>query len=91
MGGCRKSQIMRRFGDAKRAAGTALILRDTSMTRDTLTTNVDRHGDEYPPSRPGPKTLIGALVVILAGLAIAFWPQILGAMGIHVAPPGAGG
>jgi hypothetical protein len=24
-------------------------------------------------------------------LAIAFWPQILAAMGIHVAPPGAGG
>jgi hypothetical protein len=76
---------MLRFRDAKRAAGTALILRDTSLT------NVDRHGDEYPPSRPGPKTLIGALVVILAGFAIAFWPQILAALGIHVAPPGAGG
>jgi hypothetical protein len=85
MGGFRKSQIMHRFRDAKTAAGTALILRDTSMT------DTDRHGDEYPPSRPGPKTLLGALVVILAGLAIAFWPQILGAMGIHVAPPGAGG
>ncbi|HEY4407209.1 MAG TPA: hypothetical protein VGN55_21385 [Xanthobacteraceae bacterium] len=54
-------------------------------------TDLDRHGDEYPPSRPGPKTLLGALIVILAGFAIAFWPQILAAMGIHVAPPGAGG
>ena len=85
MGGYRKLQVMRDFGDGKRAAGTALILRDSSMT------NVDRHGDEYPPSRPGPKTLLGALVVILAGLAIAFWPQIMAATGIHVAPPGAGG
>jgi hypothetical protein len=82
MGGWRKSQINRRFGDAKRAPGTAFILRDNLMTK------VDRHGDEYPPSRPGLKTMLGALVVILAGLAIAFWPQILGAMGIHVAPPG---
>jgi hypothetical protein len=85
MGGWRKSQIDHRFGDAKRAPGTALILRDYPMT------NVDRPGDEYPPSRPGLKTLLGTLVVILAGLAIAFWPQILGAMGIHVAPPGGGG
>jgi hypothetical protein len=52
--------------------------------------DVDRHGDQYPPSRPGPKTLTGALIVILAGLAIAFWPQIMAAIGIHVAPPGAG-
>ena len=85
MGGCRKSQIDRRFGDAKRATGTAFILRDNLMT------NADRHGDEYPPSRPGFKTLIGTLIVVLAGLGIAFWPQILGAMGIHVAPPQAGG
>ena len=85
MGGWRKSQINRRFGDAKRAAGTALILRDDIMT------NIDHPGDEYPPSRPGLKTLLATLVVILAGLAIAFWPQILGAMGIHVAPPGGGG
>jgi hypothetical protein len=84
MGGYRKSQISRRFGDAKRAAGTAPVLRDHLMT------NVDRHGDEFPPSRPGPKTLLAALVVILAGLAIAFWPEVLGAMGIHVAPPPAG-
>ena len=56
-----------------------------------MMTNIDRPGDEYPPSRPGLKTLLGALVVILAGLAIAFWPQILAAMGVHVAPPpGAG-
>jgi hypothetical protein len=54
-------------------------------------TNIDHPGDEYPPSRPGLKTLLATLVVILAGLAIAFWPQILGAMGIHVAPPGGGG
>jgi hypothetical protein len=54
-------------------------------------TGIDRPGDDCPPSRPGLKTFIGALIVILAGFAIAFWPQILGAMGIHVAPPGAGG
>ena len=56
-----------------------------------MMTNIDRPGDEYPPSRPGLKTLLGALVVILAGLAIALWPQILGAMGFHVAPPPGGG
>ena len=55
-------------------------------------TDLDRPGDEYPPRRPGPaKTLLGALIVILVGFAIAIWPQILTVMGIHVAPPGAGG
>jgi hypothetical protein len=53
-------------------------------------TEVDRPGDEYPPTRPGPKTLLAAFLVILAGLAIAFWPEVLAAMGIHVAPPPAG-
>jgi hypothetical protein len=53
-------------------------------------TNIDRPGDDYPPSRPGLKTLLGALIVVLAGLAVAFWPEVLGAMGIHVAPPQAG-
>jgi hypothetical protein len=53
--------------------------------------NIERPGDDYPPSRPGLKTFLGAIIVILAGLGIAFWPQILAAMGIHVAPPGAGG
>jgi hypothetical protein len=52
-------------------------------------TNIDRPGDDCPPSRPGLKTFLGALIVILAGFAIAFWPQILAAMGIHVAPPAA--
>ena len=80
MGGCRKSQINRRLGDAKSAAGTAFI----------LMTNIDRPGDDCPPSRPGLKTLLGALIVVLAGLAIAFWPEVLGAMGIHVGPPQAG-
>jgi hypothetical protein len=84
MGGYRKSQIDRRLGDAKRATGTAPALRDNLMTE------VDRPGDEYPPTRPGPKTLLAAFLVILAGLAIAFWPEVLAAMGIHVAPPPAG-
>ena len=53
-------------------------------------TDIDRHGDEFPPSRPGLKTLLGTLIVILVGLAIAFWPEVLAAMGIHVAPPQAG-
>ena len=44
-------------------------------------TNIDRPGDDCPPSRPGLKTFLGALIVILAGFAIAYWPQILGAMG----------
>jgi hypothetical protein len=61
--------------------GTALILGDNSMT------DVDRHGDQYPPSRPGLKTLLAVIVVILVGLGIAFWPEIMGAMGIHAAPP----
>jgi hypothetical protein len=56
-----------------------------------MMSDIDHPGDQYPPSRPGLKTLLGALVVIMAGLAIAFWPQILGAMGFHVAPPPGGG
>jgi hypothetical protein len=85
MGGYRNSQINLRSAMLRGQPGTALILRDNPMT------NVDRHGDEYPPSRPGPKTLLAALLVILAGLAVAFWPQVMGAIGIHVAPPGSGG
>ena len=62
------------------------------MLRETvIMTNIERPGDEYPPSRPGLKTFVGALIVIMAGLAIAFWPQILGALGFHVAPPPGGG
>ena len=86
MGGWRNSQVTVRLRDAKRAAGTAFILRDN-----IIMSNIDRPGDDYPPSRPGLKTFLGALIVILAGFAIAFWPQILAAMGVHVAPPpGAG-
>jgi hypothetical protein len=70
-----------------RGAGDGVLLRGNF----DMVTNIDRPGDEYPPSRPGLKTMLGALVVILAGLAIAFWPQILGAMGFHVAPPPGGG
>ena len=29
-------------------------------------TDIDRHGDEYPPSRPGKKTYIFGAVAILA-------------------------
>jgi hypothetical protein len=29
--------------------------------------------------------------VIMAGFAIAYWPQILAAVGVHVAPPPGGG
>ena len=61
-----------------------------SFCETNLMTNIDRPGDDYPPSRPGIKTLLGALIVVLAGLAVAFWPEVLGAMGIHVAPPQAG-
>ena len=50
-------------------------------------TDSDRHGDEYPPSRPGLKTFLATLVVVLAGFAIAYWPQIMVAMGIHAALP----
>ena len=38
-------------------------------------------GDDYPPSRPGRKTLIGAIVVILVGAGILFWPAISVAIG----------
>jgi hypothetical protein len=38
--------------------------------------DANRYGDEYPPSRPGLKTIIGAMVVICAGLGIAFWHDI---------------
>jgi hypothetical protein len=39
-------------------------------------TNTNRYGDEYPPSRPGPKTLIAAAVVILIGVGITYWPAV---------------
>ena len=32
-------------------------------------------GDDYPPSRPGVKTLIAA-VVLLVGAGILWWPAI---------------
>ena len=50
-------------------------------------TDSDRHGDEYPPSRPGLKTFLATLIVVLAGFAIAYWPEIAAALGIHPAPP----
>jgi len=34
------------------------------------------NGDDYPPSRPGLKTLIGVMVVLFIGAGIAFWPAI---------------
>ena len=37
-------------------------------------------GEDYPPSRPGIKTLIGTLVVIVLGAGIAFWPAISAAI-----------
>jgi hypothetical protein len=51
--------------------------------------NVERPGDEFPPSRPGPRTFLAVVVVIIAGFAIAYWPEILGTMGVHIAPPAA--
>jgi hypothetical protein len=33
-------------------------------------------GEDYPPSRPGVRTLIGAAAVILIGVAITYWPAI---------------
>lgn len=33
-------------------------------------------GEDYPPSRPGRKTLVGAVLVILVGAGILFWPAI---------------
>jgi len=47
--------------------------------------------EDFPPSRPGPKTLIGAVLVIVIGVVITYWPaisnfihfpQIRGAIGI---------
>ena len=35
-----------------------------------------RYGDEYPPSRPGLKTIVGVAVVLLIGAGIVFWPAI---------------
>ncbi len=29
--------------------------------------------DEHPPSRPGPKTAIGAVIVLVGGLVIYYW------------------
>jgi hypothetical protein len=42
----------------------------------TDTNPLSPRGDDYPPSRPGPKTLIGAAVVILIGAAVMYWPAI---------------
>jgi hypothetical protein len=37
-------------------------------------------GDDYPPSRPGIRTLIIALIVIVIGAGIVFWPIISAAI-----------
>jgi len=50
-------------------------LRRFSMT-DTNALPPSRHGDEYPPSRPGLKTFVGVAVVLLIGAGIVFWPAI---------------
>jgi hypothetical protein len=38
-------------------------------------------GDDYPPSRPGIKTLIAA-VVLLVGAGILWWPAISAFVGL---------
>jgi hypothetical protein len=37
-------------------------------------------GEDYPPSRPGMKTLIIVVVVIFLGAGIVFWPAISAAI-----------
>ena len=32
--------------------------------------------EDFPPSRPGPKTLIGAAIVVLIGIGVMYWPAI---------------
>jgi hypothetical protein len=43
---------------------------------DTNTLPPSTNGDDYPPSRPGRKTLIGVAVVFFIGAGIVFWPAI---------------
>jgi hypothetical protein len=43
------------------------------MPRENLTTDTDRHGDEFPPSRPGPITFLIAAVAIAGGALIMNW------------------
>ena len=33
-------------------------------------------GDDYPPSRPGIKTLIAAVVLLVGGAGMLWWPAI---------------
>jgi hypothetical protein len=42
----------------------------------TNTNPLSTRGDDYPPSRPGLKTLAGLTAVILIGVAVRFWPAI---------------
>jgi hypothetical protein len=55
------------------------ILWEISMT-DTNALPPSTCGDDYPPSRPGIKTLIIAVVVIIIGAGILFWPVISAAI-----------
>ena len=45
--------------------------KDRPMHQENLTTDTDRHGDQFPPSRPGPMMFLIATVVIIAGAVIA--------------------
>ena len=46
------------------------------MTKEKLTTETKRYGDQYPPSRPGPMTYLTAAVVITGIAAMVYWPAI---------------
>ena len=50
--------------------------KETLMAKDTL--NQDTRpalnpADEYPSSRPGPRTAIAAAVLLIGGIALFYW------------------
>jgi hypothetical protein len=57
-------------------------LKDKDVLTETNPLPLSTRGDDYPPSRPGRKTLIGVAVVLLVGAGILWWPTISAFVGL---------
>jgi hypothetical protein len=57
-------------------------LKGKDVLTETNALPLSTSGDDYPPSRPGLKTLIGVVAVLLVGAGILWWPTISAFVGL---------